>query len=112
MHVASKAREVASFLLDLLTSEKMLKNCTNMLILCNKTDALPDELAGISPKMMVKKRLETEIEALRLARAEALDDIANSTTCAVSRGRPGGQQGCRRAAGQSRGGIGGHFQVV
>jgi len=75
---ASKAREVASFLLDLLTSEKMLKNCTNMLILCNKTDALPDELAGISPKMMVKKRLETEIEALRLARAEALDDIANS----------------------------------
>ena len=49
-----------------------------MLILCNKTVALSDELAGISPKVMVKKRLETEIEALRLARAEALDDIANS----------------------------------
>ncbi len=29
-----------------------------MLIVCNKTDALPDELAGISPKNMVKKRLE------------------------------------------------------
>jgi len=75
---STKARDIASFVLDLLTSEKMLKNCSNMLILCNKTDALPDELAGISPKTMVKKRLETEIEALRLARAEALDDIANS----------------------------------
>jgi hypothetical protein len=49
-----------------------------MLILCNKTVALSDELAGISPKVMVKKRLETEIEVLRSARAEALDDIANS----------------------------------
>ena len=29
-----------------------------MLIVCNKTDALPDELAGISPKTMVRKRLE------------------------------------------------------
>jgi len=75
---AANARDIASFLLDLLTSEKMLKHCTRMLILCNKTDALSDELAGISPKVMVKKRLETEIEALRLARAEALDDIANS----------------------------------
>ena len=42
----------------LLTAEPFRQNCTNMLILCNKTDALPDELAGISPKMMVKKRLE------------------------------------------------------
>jgi hypothetical protein len=97
------------------------QNCGNMLIVCNKIDALPDELAGISPKTMVKKRLEvphsritdtprmpvlrcllpvqpwrhgdmfcqsgsqaykhttqTEIEALRRARAEGLDDIANS----------------------------------
>ena len=72
------ARETASFVLDLLTSEKMLKHCTRMLVMCNKTDALPDELAGISPKTMVKRRLETEIDALRLARSEALDDIANS----------------------------------
>lgn len=34
------------------------QNCSNMLIVCNKIDALPDELAGISPKTMVKKRLE------------------------------------------------------
>jgi hypothetical protein len=49
-----------------------------MLILCNKTDALSDELAGISSKVIVKKRLETKIKALCLARAEALDGIANS----------------------------------
>ena len=43
----------------------MLQHCTRRLILCNKTDALSDELAGILPNVMVKKRLETKIEALR-----------------------------------------------
>ena len=41
-----------------------------MLIVCNKTDALADELAGISPKNMVKKRLEV-LPALLLGRVYA-----------------------------------------
>ena len=45
-------------MLDLLTSTSLLKNTRMMLVACNKVDALPDELAGISPKVMVKKRLE------------------------------------------------------
>jgi len=46
------------------------QNCGNMLIVCNKTDALADELAGISPKNMVKKRLEV-LPALLLGRVYA-----------------------------------------
>jgi len=75
---ATQARQVAELLLDLMTSTALLKHCDKMLVVCGKIDALPDELAGISPKMMVKKRLETEIEGVRHSRGQGLDDIAQS----------------------------------
>jgi hypothetical protein len=45
-----------------------------MLVLCNKIDAMPDDLAGIEAKKMVRKRLETEVESLRVSRASGLGE--------------------------------------
>ena len=61
-------------MLDLLTSTALLKHGQKLLVLCNKTDAMPDDLAGIEAKKMVRKRLETEVESLRLSRASGLGD--------------------------------------
>ncbi len=61
-------------ILDLLTSTALLKHGRKMLVLCNKTDAMPDDLAGIEAKKVVRKRLETEIESLRVSRASGLGE--------------------------------------
>jgi hypothetical protein len=55
-------------------SPALLKNADRLLVVCNKTDSMPDELAGILPKNLVKKRLETEIENLRASRSSGLGD--------------------------------------
>jgi hypothetical protein len=68
------AKEAAEILLDLMCSPALLKNADRLLVVCNKTDAMPDELAGILPKNLVKKRLETEIENLRASRSSGLGD--------------------------------------
>ena len=68
------AKEAAEILLDLMCSPALLKNADRLLVVCNKTDSMPDELAGILPKNLVKKRLETEIENLRASRSSGLGD--------------------------------------
>ncbi len=45
-----------------------------MVLLCNKIDAMPDDLAGIEAKKMVRKRLESEVESLRVSRASGLGE--------------------------------------
>lgn len=42
-------------LLDLMCSPALLKNADRMLVVCNKTDAMPDDLAGILPKNLVRR---------------------------------------------------------
>mmetsp|Transcript_19706 Transcript_19706/g.41332 ORF Transcript_19706/g.41332 Transcript_19706/m.41332 type:complete len:259 (+) Transcript_19706:20-796(+) len=69
-----QAREIAELILDLLTSTALMKHGQRMLVLCNKIDAMPDDLAGIEAKKMVRKRLESEVESLRVSRASGLGE--------------------------------------